>query len=86
MAAPTYAINPTHSHIYSHALEINSPTTNPLAVPANAIWIPVGASAVVHFDAPGATGITFTPSAVDLFLSARVSRVSSVTGNIVLFW
>lgn len=85
MAAPTYAVNPTHTHIYGHAERYTGSTANPLPNPANAIWIPVGSSATVHFD-DVANGILFAPAAVDLFLPARVRRVQSSGNEFVLFW
>jgi hypothetical protein len=85
MAAPTYDVHPTNTHIYGNAQRFVSSTANPLPIRANAIYIPVGSSATVYFDDP-AQGIVFTPSAVDLFLTAKISRVVLGQNEYVLFW
>ena len=85
MAAPTYDVHPTNTHIYGNVQRFVASTANPLPIKANAIYIPVGSAATVYFD-DLSQGITFTPSAVDLFLTAKISRVVLVTNEYVLFW
>lgn len=84
MAAPAYTINPTHSHIYSHASSHTS-DTGVLTIAANGIFIPGGSSVTLTLQGDDTDHTIATNN--DIFLPLRVVQAVPAGGaQITLFW
>lgn len=85
MAAPTYAINPTHTHIYSYSNEYDADSGD-LSIPANGVLIYASTTVDITLANDNAA-ITYI-STHQTFLPLRVKRVNPTSegGKVVLFW
>lgn len=85
MAAPTYGINPTNTHIYSHC-ETYTADSGQLSVAGNGIFVPANNVISITLEGDDTTH-TLNITGTSMFLPLRVVQVvPQESSSVTVFW